>query len=377
MKIKKWFILFAAIALVGALTTTAMAADWGLYGSVRMGTFYNMVDYGEQNAAGEDDSDSDLRWELQENSRIGARVADGNITGRFEYGNIAGNANIRILWAEYDFGGMKIGLGRHYTPVNAWVSSQVYADDAGLLDVGGIYGGRKDMIRATFLGGAFKLAFIEANVAGLNVDDGDFMDYDGTGGAADTDKLLPKIEARFDLSLGNDGLLALMGGFNSINVQDAGGNESGSIKSYVAGIMGAHNFGAMYINWDAFYAVNAGNYGLGSGWVIGSAQAYAYIDPNSFDTADASSIGALVAFGMVFNDTISMEVGTGYRVDDNEDMGFDDPDTTMACYGLLPIVLGKGFFVAPEIGAYFGGEDGNGNDSDTITYVGAKWQINF
>ncbi|MCG6910054.1 MAG: hypothetical protein LJE94_08020 [Deltaproteobacteria bacterium] len=80
--------------------------------------------------------------------------------------------------------------------------------------------------------------------------------------------------------------------------------------------------------------------------------------------------------GFFLNDRLGMEVGTGYRVDDNDAMGFKDPDTTVAVYGQAPVVLGKGVFVVPEVGAYIGGKDGNGKDAPTVSYAGAKWQIN-
>ena len=358
----KLFTILTVVVCACSVGVTAGAADWGFYGQSRLSAFETTVDGGDPfTAPASGGNGTYLDGVFQRKNRV----------------NPDGYGNNRSLWAEYDFGGLRLGLGRHYTPVNAWVGSQAYRSDAGLLDVGGIYGGRNDMVQLTLLDGTFKLSFMEPYVASLNKSDGDFMDYDGTGGAAATDKLLPKLEARYDLSIGYDNRLAFMGGFNSIAVADAGGVEKGTIKSYVFGMMGTHGFKAMYVNWDAFYAVNAGNYGLGSGWVVGSPQAYAAIDPVTFDTEDAFSAGALVALGFYLNDSLSLELGTGYRVDDNENMGFEDPDTTMSFYGQLPIILGKGFFVVPEVGAYVGGDDGSGNDAPTVTYAGAKWQMNF
>jgi hypothetical protein len=70
-----------AVVMVFIFTTPAMAADWVFYGSARMTTFSDDVD---PQAAGVN-SDTDTQWEVQGNSRIGARVTAGEVSGRFEY----------------------------------------------------------------------------------------------------------------------------------------------------------------------------------------------------------------------------------------------------------------------------------------------------
>lgn len=361
---KKLFVILTAIALVGAFTATAMAADWGFYGSSRMSTFYTSVEYNDAvPATGVDDSDLDLRWAQQGNSRIGANVnVSDKLKGRFEYGT---GVNLRILWAEYDFGGWKLGLGQHYTPVHAWVSGQVYGDDANMLDVGGIYGSRKDMIRFTAVGGALKIALIETNVG-------------STGSSVDTDVILPKIEARFDLPLGDTGRLGFLGGFNSYNIQDISGDDEETVSSYILGVLGNHSFGAMYFNWNAYYAINYGEYGLGNEWVAAAPQSYANINAD-LSVDDSSTIGALAVFGMGFSDSMGMELGVGYRVDDNEDLdpAIEDPDDILSMYFQLPITVAAGFSIIPEVGYYMGMEDGYGNDDPDVAYLGAKWMMNF
>ena len=73
---KKLFVILAAMALVFAFTVPAAAVDWNFYGSARMSTWYSSQDFGDGlNAAGTSDDDDGVRWALQSNSRIGARVA--------------------------------------------------------------------------------------------------------------------------------------------------------------------------------------------------------------------------------------------------------------------------------------------------------------
>ncbi len=77
---KKFTILMAAIALV-CFSVPAMAVDWNFYGNARMATFYTSID--EKDTG---DKSTDLRWELQGNSRVGANVKADHIKGQFELG---------------------------------------------------------------------------------------------------------------------------------------------------------------------------------------------------------------------------------------------------------------------------------------------------
>jgi hypothetical protein len=85
---KKCTIIALAVAITAVFAVTATANEWNLYGSDRMATFYTSEDLGkglEEVAPGQfiavqnrdianQDNISDLRWNLQTNSRIGAKV---------------------------------------------------------------------------------------------------------------------------------------------------------------------------------------------------------------------------------------------------------------------------------------------------------------
>ena len=85
--------------MVGAFAATTMAADWAMYGSARMMTYYESF---SEEASGTGDSESQTLWDMQSNSRIGGRVTSGAITGGFEYGHNgdpADNVGLRLLYA--------------------------------------------------------------------------------------------------------------------------------------------------------------------------------------------------------------------------------------------------------------------------------------
>jgi len=115
---RKLFVLLAAVAFVVAFTVPAMAADWSFYGSARMYTF--MSDYSKE-YTGTGFSDDDLSWFLQGNSRIGAKVKAGAVSGRFEYGS---GPSLRLLNGAWNFGGGTLVVGQDYSPIDTFISNQ-------------------------------------------------------------------------------------------------------------------------------------------------------------------------------------------------------------------------------------------------------------
>lgn len=175
---KKIVVLFAAVALVSAFSIPASAAEWSFYGSARMSTFRTEVSkevsedaYYQGNGLGFDDEDT--TWELQGNSRIGAKIEAGNVRGQFEYG-------------AWNFGAGDLLIGRGYTPTHASFSNQVFFTDNDLNGFGTLWS-RKDMVQLTR--GGFRLALVKPETG----------DIDGLAGA-DYDTTIPMIAARYEKS---------------------------------------------------------------------------------------------------------------------------------------------------------------------------------
>jgi hypothetical protein len=113
------------------------------------------------------DSDMDVLWGQQGNSRIGANVKfNDQIGGRFEYGT---GVNTRILYGTYTFGnGSELLLGQTYTPSSSYFySNSVYGADGDLLGVGQFYVGRVPMIQWKM--GGLKVALVSPNNGGSPV----------------------------------------------------------------------------------------------------------------------------------------------------------------------------------------------------------------
>lgn len=108
---KKICVLTIAIVLVcssGLPSVAADAPEWKFYGHARMATWYDNVS--EEKAGGSVTGDTALGpddsgtiWNLQSNSRIGARVQGETIGGRFEY-SADPEIGLRMLYGTYTRG---------------------------------------------------------------------------------------------------------------------------------------------------------------------------------------------------------------------------------------------------------------------------------
>ena len=356
---RKLLVLLAAIAFVAAFTAPAFAAEWSFYGHARMYTFWTDTDFGDYMGP-TDDEDFDLSHTLQGNSRIGANVkASDNLVGRFEYG-VTGQttgshlaARVRLLYGEYDFGGWKLLVGRAYAPVCIFISNQVYGEDMNMLNVGGIYSGRQNMVQAKF--GNFKIALIEPSTPSM--------------GATDTDVTIPKIEAKYTFNAGNLGV-QLAGGYETYDVVDALDDEE-DVSAYIVGLGLTYNAGPFFLGGDVWIGQNVGNYGMAV-WGIGNGNAA--IDAAG-DIRDNDGYGFLGVLGFNANEALRLEGGIGYTNYDLDDAA--EEDESLAYYLQAKITFAKGVFIVPEIGYYDLKEDFGGADQGDITYYGLQWQIRF
>jgi hypothetical protein len=345
-KIKKLFVLFAAVALVAAFTLPAAAADpaaWNFYGSSRMTTFYTNPN---DDAGGTDNT----VWDLQGNARIGAHVKAGDITGRFEYGS---GPNLRILWGEYDFGGGQLGIGQHYTPIAVFDSNQVFGSDEDLLSWGGMYMGRTPM--AQYRTGGLKIALVKNSGA---------SDLGTGGGVKD---VLPRLEASYNLPVG-EGRILFMGGINTFNVDPDGVDES--VTGGMLGASASFPVGPITLAGNLWIGRNVGTFGM-----YHQTADDPVINPIDGSLEDTDSWGGILVANFKSTDMLSFELGVGYTESDNDT--FLGKDDAIAYYGNAVVTIAPGFFIVPEIGVQDNMDNALGLKEGKTWYAGAKWQINF
>jgi hypothetical protein len=352
---KKLFVIFASIALVAAFAVTASANDWSLYGNARMATFWTDDDPG-----GTADSDSELQWVLQGNSRVGANVKGDNLKAQFELGlkedQQAGDKDVgtRRIYGVYDYGAMKLKIGKDYTPVKQFLSGQVFDSDLGLVaGHGAAYGGRRGQISFGF--GPFEIALVTPQNSDL-----------GTGG--DVDVILPKLEAIFGMKT-DVVAFNVFGGFQTYDIEStltSTNTSDESVDSFALGGDVSFNFGPAYLKFGGSVYNNGGD----AGWYTGNAS---FVGSSVEDT---SGIMWLLVGGFKAGDTVTIEGGVGFLEKENDAPGAK-PDDNMDIYVQAVLQIAPGVFIIPEVGVQDRGDDGAGVDEGDRTYFGAKWQINF
>ena len=350
---KKLFVIFASIALVAAFAVTASANDWSLYGNARMATWWISDDPG-----GTADSDDDLRWRLQSNSRVGANVKGDNLKAQFEYGldqaadgTSADKARVRRLYGVAKFGAMKLKVGKDYTPVKQFLSGQVFDGDMGLCcGWGAAYGGRRGQISLRF--GGFEVAFVTPSTSDLGIAGGD------------VDTTLPKVELIFGMSA-DVVSFNVFGGFQTYDIEAVTGDES--VDSFALGGDVSLNFGPAYVKVGASIYSNGGT----AGWFTGNATS-----DLAGAVVDTDGTMWLVVVGVKASDTVTIEGGIGWA-ETESDAALASADDTTNFYVQAVFQIAPGVFIIPEIGINDSGDDGAGFEEGDRTYFGAKWQINF
>lgn len=368
---KKLVILIAAIALV-CFSVPAMA-DWNFYGNSRMETFYQSTDFGDGlNAAGTDSKDAEVSWNLQGNSRVGATAKAEAISGRFELGlkgTDGGDLDVgtRRIEGYWNFGAGTLGVGKGYTPINQFLSGQVFASDAGLLGRGFMYGGRPGFISLKF--GGFDVALI---TNGGNQDGGDL----GTGG--DEDIYLPKIEASYGMSF-DTWNFAIRGGAQTYEIEDVpvpvvGGTEDVDVTSWVIAGDAGWNFGPGYVRGGLSYGQNLS----AARWAAASEPGFPLYDGDD-STEDLLTFQAALVAGIKVSDMMSFEGGFGYINTNPDDAPStrDEETSQWEVYVQGVFQLAPGMFIIPEVGYIDLGNNFLDAEQGSTIYAGAKWQINF
>jgi hypothetical protein len=350
-----------------------------------MTTFYESRDYsnaafadlnggGLENGKLNKDDDARVQWELQGNSRLGATVKGDNISGRVELGlkGLDGgdiDVGTRRIAGTWNFGAGTLKVGKDYSPVSQFISTQAFAGDLGLLGIGTFYGNRPAGLELGF--GRLRIALLDPSA------DNDITDNAGVATGNDPDSYIPKIEASWGMSF-DQFSFNVMGGFQYYELEDQGAASAATddidVTSFVVGGDAGFSFGPAYIRGAVSFSQNPSN----AGWYANAYPAVAVWDGDD-DTDDTDLLMAALVAGWKMSDTISFEIGAGMADYDTDAQGANDT-TPWAAYANATIQLAPGVYIIPEVG-FFDNDDLPVNtpddDAGDQLYLGAKWQIDF
>ena len=393
--------LVVAFVFVLFFSGMSAAAEWDFYGSARVSTFYTDFEkdpFGTSPGAStpgalglEAGPDTEnYEQNLNGNARIGAKVkVSDSLTGQFEYGALGSNANVRVLWGEWNFGAGSLGVGKNYTPLLFPYSNQVYnvsgfnKGDTNMSYFGMLYGDRKPMIQLKM--GGFKIALVKPNTL-VYVTPTYYSNYNLYAPATNqpsTTVKLPSIQAKYksDFNWGHIGVAA---GYQTFDVEKNG--KSYEVESYIIGVGGQLNIGPAYFKGNIWGGQNVGqmvnilvNTNLYS-TTNSITNSKTDLDGDGFGLArwdgtkvtDKDSICGLAVAGLEIRKGLYLEAGCGYVSTklDEDDASTDD---CLTIYLQSTIFLAPGVFLTPEIGQCDFKQDGQ----SVLTYAGIKWQINF
>lgn len=373
---KKLLVIIAAVALFAA---PAAAVDWNFYGSARMATFYTDTDFGDLGVtAGGDDDDDGLQWEMQGNSRLGARVKGETVSGRVELSTFGLDGDdsavgTRLLYGDWDFGAGTLRVGKSYSPTSQFISTQAFGGDLGLLGFGTFYGRRPAGL--SLMIGGFTLALLDPETIGIGT-------AGGTGAGGDIDSYFPKIEAGWGMAFDAFNF-NVMGGFQTYEIEGVtslvnGTQDDIDVTSWVIGADAGFSFGPAYIKGAVSYSQNPSTYNALVGFPVGY-NAAAFWDGDD-DVDDTDLLMACLVAGFKMSDMVAFEIGGGYTDYSFDFQGAQDT-SPWAVYANATVQLAPGVWIIPEVG-YFDGDvipidNLQNDDGATQFYLGGKWQIDF
>jgi hypothetical protein len=422
---RKLFVVLMTAAVVLAFTLPAMAqAQWSFYGSARMFTMYqtvskevpNFISGSNQgapaaawNAGGSGlQDDSQLIWAQQTNSRIGAIVKNGDITGRFEFGGStnfydAGSADpegLRLLYGQWAFSkdGF-IEVGRDYTPYFYVVSGMCgpgiggYSECNGI-GMGTIYGGRMAQLKVGYMGFQFALIDPRRSVTpqtyNLAFSTGTLPTDTALASSLPSinhlEETIPKIEASYSGTFGPVNFF--VGGyydqykFNYANSATAAKQDT-TINSFGIGVGGKYAMGPFYVNAEGQYARNPSN---GNSILYNNLiPTYYMFNPTTNTGQDSDYYAAMGIIGFKLSDMISFEGGYCYQTAKvTAPLATSSPSleqTSGTWYVQGVISPAKNFYIVPELGEIDYQSlkvDGQPNRNlGTLLWFGIKWQIDF
>jgi len=395
---RKLMILVFAAAVLVAFTTPAFAqSQWSFYGSARMWTAWANT---SQEAFGTSligasasswDEDAGLTWQLQDNSRIGAKVAAGNIGGTFEYGNNPGvyapgvastptvfeATRVRLIFGTWNFGAGTLLVGQDYTPLFFPISDQcgLIGGDCGMIFWGTMYTGRIPQLKLIM--GGFQVALLNQNAPAGKVA--------AVAGATafEQDYETPEIEASYTFNLGPVALM--VGGFyktyDDIAWGATIGEKSYSIDSWAGTIAMKSAFGPFYVNAQFNYGKNIGDNGMTADLLYKTGRYIAATD----SIEDATYLGGALILGFKLTDAWKFEGGIGYMKGDTDTgINSDAEQDTLFYYLQAMWSPAKNVFIVPEFGWVDYGKNDvttagvtTSTDLGSAWYLGIKWQINF
>ena len=327
---KRLTLVLVALAAIVAIATPAMA-EYSLYGSVRVKTFY--VD-NDKNAVDK----QTFTLELQPNTRFGAKVKADNLGGHIEFGLKAETSGVytRLAYGTLKTDSGRLLVGQAYSPYFS-NASQVYGDDSSFAGFGNLWDKRNPQIRFDLTSGLYVVATKVVSQ-----------------GNAIVETIMPKMTVGFKSKA--DNLTYNVGAV--YQTFDTTGEVE--VTSYMGYADLALKLDQVALRTKLHYGQNLSDLGMFS-------RNSTY---NTTTDKDTSSYGGWVQAGVGM-----ATVGLGYVAEDID--GAAEVDTQMALFANYKIKLAKGMTITPEVLYKDFMDSSTGADQGDELAIGAQWKFDF
>jgi hypothetical protein len=411
---RKCLIFLIAAAFMVVSVMPASAQDDGavsISGGVMLQTFWNNVDSTMNNiinGGAAPFSDTDVNWSI---------VTPGtSITFNFKKGDISGRITMRPfiapaaqqVWGAWNFGAGTLTIGNFNMPFSNRTQAALHhlggnAHWAGNIDVAS----RDQGLMLTFPLGGGSLKFAAMRPSGVARAAPSVVTVAAGAPAAttDTDTVIPKLEASWDVKFGGFNLW-IGGGYQTYAEVVGATDKEYDFDAWGIGLYGSYGFGPVTVNASVHRVQNPREYGAGINaaphpviaFSTGPAWGAAY-DSTTDSIVDSDWTGFHLSAGWKISDMLSLQAGWGtnkLEADRNPGAGdtTDNEDNTQFYYINMPIFAAKGLTITPEIGVrdeddakYGSGRAATGNipavapggtlEQGKTTYYGVRWFIRF
>lgn len=371
-------ILIATVFLVG-IALPAFAVDWGLYGQVRLQTFW--TDYSEERPGALSDTtrfsgsrNASLGGSMQATtSRFGGKVEHETIKGGFEVGSGGLTPmNIRLLWAAVKVGPGELLVGQHYAPygMGAWFSKDVYPHHSGY-----------DTMGLQFVGYTCRVPMVQYSVSGFRFA---FTQPDHTFSDdffSDPERQIPQIQASYDYKIDKT-KLNIAAAFQTYKENANVAWKGERLDAWgVTGSISLTQLDPIYINLGGQYGQNLGPLGQFDGIAgrTGAGNVYPELSPaigpnNKIEDTDTWTVLGTIGFQ---RPSLGGEIGVGHLSSDNDLWPGEDEMSHYYAQLRIPLTQTGHALCILQVGYYDYHDDNAGNDAGDATYGGAAWQVFF
>ncbi len=343
---------FITVLMLG--TVTLLRAEANFYGSARLSSWYESTDKAWNSYSPEigiNESNLELNYAMQGNSRLGAIFTSNDVSGKLELGISPSQVNLRLLYGKITKDDMSITIGQNYSGFTAY-GDQVYADDLNFINYGLFYDGRLPMIKFTF-----KDRF---NAMILTPKEVDVTNHGGLK------SLIPKINLSYEYTDPKIYFSTSVGvNINKYNKNFNSDNLDDLILAYAVTLTGKYDLGMLNLLAQISYGMNAKNYGI---YTI--TQSSIVYDAAKKTFEDTQTLG-----GVFIVSSKLLTTGVSYLQTSNS--LWSDDDTAISAFIQRKINISKNAFLVPEIGLMDNMKDFSGVNEGKKIYGGMKIQIDM